>query len=109
MLQPLPLMSTMDIVGYSIVGVIAAAILITMFLLIKATTDQSDKHSYMKEIVEALFGTPAHLRQGQPEEKKTDAASAAHPTEAFEEECPACQAKVTHQDADCPACGLRLL
>ncbi|MFC0393757.1 hypothetical protein [Paenibacillus mendelii] len=84
-----------------------------MIFIIKLTTDtdDSDKHKQLREFVEALFGTPAHLRQGSSGNEDADVdkgRSSAAKADPFNEPCPACNTTVTHEDLDCPSCGLRL-
>ncbi|MWC27786.1 hypothetical protein [Paenibacillus sp. MMS18-CY102] len=92
---------------------LALALVGTMFLLIKLSNDDSDKYKDLKEMVETIFGTPAHLRTGnaasQDDANKEAAAQSAAAVEAFAEPCPACGETVTEQHRDCPSCGLRLL
>ncbi|MFD2613839.1 hypothetical protein [Paenibacillus gansuensis] len=67
-----------DIIGYSVVALFAVVILGGMFLVVKASTSDSDQHRWVREIVESLFGTPAHLRPGGGEQAagKEEAADA---------------------------------
>ncbi|EFM10361.1 hypothetical protein PaecuDRAFT_2797 [Paenibacillus curdlanolyticus YK9] len=92
---------------------LAFALLGAMFLIVKLSTDDSDKFKDLKEMVETIFGTPAHLRSGnanaQEDASKDSAAQSAAALEAFSEPCPACGETVTEQHRDCPSCGLRLL
>jgi len=99
-----------------LVLLLACALVGAMIFVIKLTTDtdDSEKHKQLREFIEALFGTPAHLRQGGAAEesgKDSDAVKGRSSTakaDPFQEPCPACDATVTHEDADCPSCGLRL-
>jgi hypothetical protein len=99
-----------NIIGYSVVAIVIGGILGAMVMVIKMTTDDTGKQGYLKEMVEALFGTPAHLRPPSPEEKKEAIAPhSGNPFEAFTEACPACDTAVTHMDKICPSCDLKLL
>lgn len=112
---PLPLLTWFDVGATTIVLVIAFALLAGMFMFIRIVTDDSDKFKNMKEMVETIFGTPAHLRPN-PEQSSAikegkgelihDAAAAKAP---FSEPCPACDEIVTERDSVCPSCGLQLL
>ncbi|UVI30851.1 zinc ribbon domain-containing protein [Paenibacillus spongiae] len=94
-----------------LVLLLVGALVGAMIFVIKLTTDDSDKHKQIKEFVETLFGTPAHLRQGGGSEesgKDLDTVKARSSAEPFHEPCPACDTTVTHDDIHCPSCGLRL-
>src|SRR3569832_2336400 len=86
---------------------LAFALVGAMFLLIKLSTDESDKYKDLKEMVETLFGTPAHLRSSNANTKedasKESAVQSAATMEAFAEPCPACGETVTEQHRDCPS------
>jgi len=111
-----PLLTWFDIGATTIVLVIAFALLTGMFIFIRIVSDDSDKYKDIKEMVETIFGTPAHLRPspyGQASSSKeskgalvNDAAAAKAP---FSETCPACDEIVTEQNSVCPSCGLQLL
>lgn len=94
---------------------IALAIVGAMFFMIKLTNDDSEKYKELKEMVETLFGTPAHLRPSPPPADsdavngKEAAAQSAAAQESFAEPCPACGETVTELHKECPSCGLRLL
>ncbi|CAM4094221.1 zinc ribbon domain-containing protein [Paenibacillus alkaliterrae] len=112
--QALPLVTWLDIGATAIVLAIAGALLGGMFLFVRIASDDSDRYKELKEIVETLFGTPAHLLQ-QPEgsagddSAKSGTAAAAATVSPFSEPCPACGETVTERDSFCPSCGLRLL
>jgi hypothetical protein len=100
--------------GYGITSAVLLLVLGGMFVVIRAMSDQSGRYQEVKEMMEALFHTPAFLRPGSSEEgseKSRNEAAAASGTvqEPFEDECPACREKVTHENVECPSCGLRLL
>ncbi|OBZ11168.1 zinc ribbon domain-containing protein [Bacillus sp. FJAT-26390] len=112
--QLAPLLFTwFDLGATAIVLLIAGTLLAGMFMFIRIASDDSDRYKVLKEMVETLFGTPAHLRQ-QPENNadkaivKTDK-SAEAAIAAFSEPCPACSETVTERDSTCPSCGLQLL
>ncbi|TJY40777.1 hypothetical protein E5161_16670 [Cohnella pontilimi] len=106
-------MSAVAIWGYGITSVVLLFLLVGMFVLIRAMSDPSGRFQEVKEMMDAMFNTPAFLRpngseQGaEPTRNEAAAASAMH--EPFEDECPACREKVTHENVECPSCGLRLL
>jgi hypothetical protein len=104
----------MNFAATSIVLLIAAALIGAMIVMIRlmTTSDESGKHKQLKEFVEALFGTPAHLQPGSGREESSvssDRPSAAESLEPYSEPCPACQETVTQEHDECPSCGLRLL
>jgi hypothetical protein len=111
----LPLFSWFDVGATAIVLTIAALLLGGMFMFVRIASDDSDKFKELKEMVETLFGTPAHLRQNAepPTNNKSAAATGAAVSAAaavpFSEPCPACNKTVTERDTECPSCGLRLL
>jgi hypothetical protein len=51
-------------VATGIVLLFAAALIGAMVFMIRLTTGDSGKHKELKEFVEALLGTPSHLRGG---------------------------------------------
>ncbi|MCU6713166.1 hypothetical protein M6D81_31155 [Paenibacillus sp. J5C_2022] len=108
----LPLSTWYDIGATVVVLLLAALLLGAMFFFIRIASDDSDKYKTLREMVETLFGTPAHLRSGDA--SSDDAASSATApsrpsTLPFREPCPACNTEVTERDAECPSCQLRLL
>lgn len=104
-----------DIGATALVLLLAAALLGVMFLFIRAASDDSGESRMLREIVETIFGTPAHLRPGDipngtnPSSSGDQSSSVGKPPAAFREPCPACGTEVTEQDANCPSCELRLL
>lgn len=109
-----PLLSTVSIWGYGIVIIVAALIVGAMVFVIKASSGSDEQAGQIKEMIEALFGTPAHLRPGGngangEAGSGADEAAASRTYEPFEDVCPACEAVVTHEHRNCPSCGLRLL
>lgn len=109
---PLPLSTWFDIGATTVVLLLAGLLLGAMFLFIRVASDDSDKYKTLREMVETLFGTPAHLRSG---DTASDDASPSSDTPLrstlpqFREPCPACGTEVTERDAECPSCQLRLL
>lgn len=86
---------------------VVLAIVIGMIAVVRMTADDSEKHRELKKYFEALFGGTAPPDEPRkPSDRPAAAAAAAEP---FEEDCPACGADVTHLNAHCPSCGLRLL
>lgn len=109
-----PLISLMSGLASAFVLLLAVALVGAMIYIIRLTTDDSDKHSQLKAFVEALFSTPSHLHQGDSdanEKASSEKAKRLHTISKtpFSEPCPACQETVTHEHAECPSCGLRLL
>ncbi|MFD0589536.1 zinc ribbon domain-containing protein [Paenibacillus sp. GCM10027627] len=114
-----PLNAWIDIGATTLVLLLAGALLGAMFLFIKISTDDSDKHKILKEMVEALFNTPAHLRSGQDTSGSGNSEDPVSPgalefngktsSPAFVEPCPACGHEVNERDNVCPSCELRLL
>lgn len=109
----LPLSAWIDIGATAIVLLLAALLLGAMFFFIRIASDDSNKYKTLREMVETLFGTPAHLRSGDASSEDASS-SAAAPSRfstlpAFREPCPACGTEVTERDAECPSCQLRLL
>ncbi|CAH1217800.1 hypothetical protein PAECIP111893_04310 [Paenibacillus plantiphilus] len=109
-----PLMSLMSGLASVIVLLFAVALVGAMIYIIRLTTDDSDKHSQLKAFVEALFNSPNHLHQQGSDDNEKDASAQAKQLHAlsktpFSEPCPACLETVTHEHAECPSCGLRLL
>jgi hypothetical protein len=112
-------MMTMRINWFS-VGATSLVLLLTfgllgaMFLIVKLSSDDSGKYKVLKDMVETLFETPAHLRAGSPAksdgaaDNKEAAAQSAAALEPFVEACPACGDTVTETHNECPSCGLRL-
>ncbi|GMK40048.1 hypothetical protein PCCS19_31030 [Paenibacillus sp. CCS19] len=108
---------TMSINWFS-VGATSLVLLLTfgllgaMFLIIKLSSDDSGKYNALKDMVETLFETPAHLRPGaaakNDDNNKEAAAQSAAALEPFVEACPACGDTVTEAHKECPTCGLRL-
>ncbi|QYR21322.1 hypothetical protein KZ483_27225 [Paenibacillus sp. sptzw28] len=105
----LPLVSVMSGIATGIVLLFATTLIGAMVFIIRLTTQDSGKHKELREFVEALFGTPSHLR---PSDAGADEHKSERPVRAdepFSEPCPACGETVTHEHAECPSCGLRLL
>jgi hypothetical protein len=103
--------STVSWVGTTISIGIVAMILLIFFMVIKMSTDDSEKHSEIRKYIEALFGgQSSNAKEEENEETKRQAAERlAKEIGPFEDACPACQTPVTHQNIDCPSCGLRLI
>ncbi|AZN39435.1 hypothetical protein [Paenibacillus albus] len=96
-----------------IVLVVAGALVAAMIFMIRISGDDSGKHAEVKQFVEALFGGSASQAASKEtaEERQAENAIALQTAakQPFKEPCPACGDAVTHQDVDCPSCGLRLL
>ncbi|HEY0828000.1 MAG TPA: hypothetical protein VGE40_07895 [Bacilli bacterium] len=94
-----------NMIGYSVVVGAAVCFLFLLYYLVKATTDDSDKYNYLKDIVEIVF---ANQKSPEGQDAKVNSATVLG-VEPFEEECPACEAPVTQNDRNCPVCGLKLM
>ncbi|MFB9325841.1 hypothetical protein ACFFSY_07860 [Paenibacillus aurantiacus] len=110
---PLPLIGWMSGLATGGVLLLALGLVGAMFAIIRITTSDSDKHQEIRDFVETLFGTPAHLRPGGGAAEETAAGKEEHPAAApgiaaYSEPCPGCGKTVTQLHADCPSCGLRL-
>ncbi|MFD0959779.1 hypothetical protein [Paenibacillus chungangensis] len=107
----LPLSTWIDIGATTVVLLLAGLLLGAMFLFIRVASDDSDKYKTLREMVETLFGTPAHLRSGDTASEDASPSSDAslRSLPQFSEPCPACGTEVTERDVECPACQLRLL
>ncbi|PWV90646.1 hypothetical protein DFQ01_14029 [Paenibacillus cellulosilyticus] len=96
----------------SLVLLLTCGLLGAMFLIIKLSSDDSGKYKVIKDMVETLFETPAHLRSSPAAKSEADnkeaAAQSAAALEPFVEACPACGDTVTESHKECPSCGLRL-
>jgi hypothetical protein len=112
--MPPLLLSWFDIGATAIVLIIAGVLLAGMFMFVRIASDDSDKYKDLKEMVETIFGTPAHLRPSSNDASvspkgKSFARDIAAPNLApFSEPCPACSETVTERDSSCPSCGLQL-
>ncbi|MDQ0114667.1 hypothetical protein [Paenibacillus harenae] len=98
----------------AIVLLVALLLLAGMIFFIRIASSGEDKHAEIREMVETLFGTPAHLRPTQPGAASPPSSSSAPSSLSksaapFSEPCPACGETVTENDAHCPSCDLRLL
>ncbi|MGO4370338.1 hypothetical protein [Paenibacillus sp. 2TAB19] len=97
----------------AIVLLVAFLLLAGMIFFIRIASSGEDKHAEIREMVETLFGTPAHLRAAPPSDASTSASSSpsplTKPAASFSEPCPACGETVTQNDVHCPSCDLRLL
>ncbi|EXX88903.1 hypothetical protein BG53_01040 [Paenibacillus darwinianus] len=106
-------MNPVNVTGTVVVLLAAAVIVGAMIAVIRAVSDDSGRHSELKRFMETLFETPDHLRPGGGERAKQcegeAGGSEGSAGERFSEPCPACGETVTHEDASCPSCGLRLL
>lgn len=104
----LPMISWMNGIATGVVLLIGLGIALAMFFLIRIATSDSDRHKELREFVETLFGTPAHLRPENGSDAPGQTAAAKEHTEAFTEPCPGCSELVTEIHTACPSCGLRL-
>ncbi|MBD2872895.1 hypothetical protein [Paenibacillus arenilitoris] len=108
-----PLVAWFDVAATAVVLLAAGTLLGVMFLFVRIASDDSDRYKELKEVVETLFGTPAHLRRN-PDDRPDSAtarseAAASSGVAPFSEPCPACGETVTERHPECPSCGLRLL
>ncbi|MBB6674476.1 hypothetical protein [Cohnella nanjingensis] len=120
-------MSWVNVIGYGLSIALLAALLGCMFLMVRVLSGDAGKYPELKEMVEALFGTPAHLRPGPGAAPDVSAAGDGPMQDrphgdppvrsdgdeemtpaVYDETCPACQSPVTHRHVFCPSCDLRL-
>ncbi|QHW31587.1 hypothetical protein GZH47_12545 [Paenibacillus rhizovicinus] len=99
----------MNAIATIIVLVIAGTLVAVMVYILKLSADDSGKASELRQFVEALFGGSARQEAAAEEDSAAARQRLAAHKESFSEPCPACGETVTHQDADCPGCGLRLV
>ncbi|GGD86764.1 hypothetical protein [Paenibacillus nasutitermitis] len=105
-----PLVSLMGSIATGIVLLVVGAMVGGMVFIIRLMSDDSDKFKEVKAYMETIFGTPAHLRSSEDETaQEKDDGMPALLQKPFSDLCPACEEPVTHENAQCPACGLRLL
>ncbi|MHA6482318.1 zinc ribbon domain-containing protein [Paenibacillus sp. strain BS8-2] len=104
-------MNWIDIGATTLVLLLAGALISAMFLIIRVASGDSDSSKTVRDMVETLFGTPAHLRSGTDNSDEPSAAQATNKSSSasFSEPCPACGDTVTERDVVCPSCELRLL
>lgn len=101
--------------GYGIAFAVLLFILGGMYVLVRVMSDDSGKYEELKAMMDPLFHTPSFLRPGSdggeagPAGGEAAAARSPSSDEPFEDECPGCGEKVTHEHAECPSCGLRLI
>jgi len=103
--------SPLGVAAYIVILLGVIGLLYMMYVIIRMSYDETDKpgrYSQLKEMVETLFGTPAHMRQSEPSSSEQAAAAAAN-LQPFTEPCPACGEQVSEKNQTCPSCGLRLL
>lgn len=97
-------------IGYGIAIAALVLLLVGMYVMVRVMSGDSEKYEELKKMLDPIFHTPAFLRPGQEQgEASQQTAAGRTGTEPFEDECPACGEKVTHKNAECPSCGLRLI
>lgn len=99
----------MNAIATLVVLAVAGALVAAMVYMIRLSADDSGKSSELRRFVEALFGGSSVRQETVSAGDEAAAARLAEHKEPFSEPCPACGETVTHRDADCPACGLRLV
>jgi len=104
-----PLASWLNIGATVLVLLLACGLLGAMFLVIRVMSDDSDNYKTIRSMVEAIFGTPAHLQSGKEEPPASASAPHGSPSASYREPCPGCGEEVTERDTTCPSCELRLL
>ncbi|RJE84255.1 hypothetical protein D3P07_23070 [Paenibacillus sp. 1011MAR3C5] len=104
-----PLSSWLNIGATALVLLLACGLLGAMFLVIRVMSDDSDNYKSIRGMVEAIFGTPAHLRNEQEEPPASSSPNSGKPQAFYREPCPGCGEEVTERDVTCPSCELRLL
>lgn len=100
--------------GYGIAITVLVVLLGGMYALVKVMSDDSGKYEEIRAMMDPLFHTPSFLRPGaEPDNGSSsrDEAAAGRMAvlEPFEDTCPGCREPVTHEHAECPSCGLRLM
>ena len=107
-------MDWIGIIGYSASILLILGLIAGMFLIVRVLSGDSEQFKDLKEMVETLFNTPAHLRPGADPGPDTGsgegeaAAGIESARPAFEEPCPACGETVNERHRFCPSCELRL-
>ncbi|WP_133297948.1 hypothetical protein [Paenibacillus paeoniae] len=104
-----PLSLWLNIGATALVLILACGLLGAMFLVIRVMSDDSDNFKTIRGMVEAIFGNPAHLRNGQDETPASSSTQNGTPLATYREPCPGCGEEVTERDVTCPSCELRLL
>lgn len=107
-------MNGVDFAATTFVLLLACGLILAMFLVVRAASGESEESKTIRDMVETLFGTPAHLRGGDDSDQEAGYGEGKGPAAAsarlpFREPCPACGEEVTEADARCPSCELRLL
>lgn len=103
-------MNWIDIGATTLVLLLAGTLIGAMFMIVRVAAGESEGSQTVRDMVETLFGTPAHLRSGTDQSSESTASRLPSGSLApFSEPCPACGQAVTEQDIICPSCELRLL
>ncbi|WP_276356283.1 hypothetical protein [Cohnella caldifontis] len=108
-------MSAVSWWGYGIAVTVLVLLLAGLVVLVRIISGDSEKYEELKAMLDPLFHAPAFLRPGEEargDSKKRDetaAVASQEKIEPFEEKCPGCGETVTHVNAECPSCGLRLM
>jgi DNA-directed RNA polymerase subunit RPC12/RpoP len=98
-----------NIIGTSIVIIVCLAILLAMYLIIRMMQSDSAQSGFWKDLMDILGSMQRQSGGNDTEAENGKSIAVTADQEKFEEECPACSAKVTQKDVECPSCGLRLL
>ncbi|OUS67730.1 hypothetical protein B1748_35755 [Paenibacillus sp. MY03] len=107
-------MNWADIAATTFVLLIAGTLILAMFYIVRVASGESEGSKTIRDMVETLFGTPAHLRGGDDSASGEGSSGGSRLAGAstqlpFREPCPACGEEVTENDVNCPSCELRLL
>ncbi|WP_214626171.1 zinc ribbon domain-containing protein [Paenibacillus agaridevorans] len=107
-------MNWSDIAATTFVLLIAGALILAMFYIVRVASGESEGSKTIRDMVETLFGTPAHLRGGDDSASGEGSSGGSRLAGAstqlpFREPCPACGEEVTEENVNCPSCELRLL
>lgn len=108
-LSAVPFSSWLNIGATVLVLLLACGLLGAMFLVIRVMSDDSDNYKTIRSMVEAIFGTPAHLQSGKEDPPASPSTPNGSPSASYREPCPGCGEEVTERDVTCPSCELRLL
>ncbi|MBM7568956.1 hypothetical protein [Paenibacillus sacheonensis] len=102
----------MNAIATTIVLAGAGMLVGAMIYILKLASDDSANASQLRQFVEVLFNGSSNRQEAAAAEEEEAAHRkrlAEQHGESFAEPCPACGDTVTHENAYCPSCGLRLV